>query len=233
MKRFVRGMSAALLLALAFAAVGAQEFDDDDWVRYSSLCVAFPIVNREVDIDGTDVDFEGNCYAFDYSAHHVKGSGGFTVLARCGFGYLDGNFGIEDYEEDFDGFSTYFKLGFGKAFELADRRVAIIPTGGVGIILDLLNVSRTEVWGGSSGEYEDETDFFAFDVTVDLFLNVMASFMFSENFGLTASCEISTSAFGIGYLNGNGMTATNGEFYSPNIFAGVSFTPAVGICLRF
>ena len=230
MKRFVRGMSAALLLTLACAAAGAQEFDDDEgWVRYSSLCVAFPIVNREVDLDGIDVDFEGNCYAFDYSAHHVKGSGGFTVLARCGFGYLDGNYGIGDYEEVFGGFSTYFKLGFGKAFELADRRVAIIPTGGVGIILDLLSVSRTEVWGS----YEDETDFFAFDVTVDLFLNVMASFMFSENFGLTASCEVSTSAFGIGRLDGNGDTATSGEFYSPNIFGGVSFTPAVGICLRF
>ena len=259
MKRFVRGMSAALLLALACAAAGAQEFDDDEgWVRYSSLCVAFPFYSWDYDVD-LDYDFlnydivpasfESNGYTFDYQAHHVSPTIGFAVLFRCGFGGWRGDYkasygfleGTYDEPEDVNltysykdlkGFMTYFKVGLGKAFELLDDRLAIIPTAGVG--LDLYALAKTE---DAYEEYDEgekvSLHYAAFDGVIDIFLNVMASYMFTEHFGLTASCEMSFPVFGVGYYRTGDGTVTKDGATTLDGFSSVNFMPAVGICLRF
>ena len=238
---------AAVALALPLSAV-AEDDDGDEWHRYSSLSIAFPFVNQEFEGDDGDADceFNSNGTGFDYSAHHVSSSG-FTVLSRVGFAYINGDLtadygswwdGDEYYDEegeieDFKGFFTYFKLGFGYAFELLDRHLAIIPTAGFGFTMNVLYASYDYYdedeyyylgeWYEYYEEYSD--DYFGANFTIDLFFNVMVSYMFTNHFGLSASFEVSMNALGFGAMS---------ELDAYSIDLGTfSFMPAVGICLRF
>lgn len=242
---------AAVALALPLSAV-AEDDDGDEWHRYSSLSIAFPFVNQTFEGDDGDADceFNSNGTGFDYSAHHVSSSG-FTVLSRVGFAYINGDLDVDygswwDDEderwyseegeiEDFKGFFTYFKLGFGYAFELLDRHLAIIPTAGVGFTMNVLYASydyyeEDEYYSNYLGdwyEYYEEysDDYFGANFTIDLFFNVMVSYMFTNHFGLSASFEVSMNALGFGAMS---------ELDAYSIDLGTfSFMPAVGICLRF
>lgn len=215
----------------------AQETEDKPWIRYSSIGIGFPFINQEFEADDADMELEGNGFAFDYSAHHVEPESGFTVLTRIGFGYLSsditadyGSYYDEDDEEwydeegeleDFSGFYTYFNLGFGKAFTLLDNHLAIIPTAGFGMKFDVLYAEVTEY------EYYDEenVDYFGVDFKFDLFFNLMVAYMFSDNFGISASCDVSLNLIGFGGIN-------ELEAYAID-FGSFSFMPTVGVCFRF
>ena len=239
---------AAVALALPLSAVANDDWGMYDyvegWERYSSLSIGFPFVNHTFEGDDGDADceFNSNGVVFDYSAHHVNNPSGFTVLTRVGFGYISGDltadygswwddedeqwYSEEGEIEDINGFFTYFKLGFGYAFQLLDRHLAIIPTAGVGFTMDLLYCEydywEEDYWGNV---YEETDYYFGVDFTIDLFFNVMAAFMFTENFGLSASFEVSMNALGFG-------AGTDLDTYSTDLGT-FSFMPAVGICLRF
>ena len=255
-KLFKLAAVAAVGLCCLQAAVAqeyeAQEEKNEDWHRYSSLSIAFPFVNHEFEGDDGDADceFNSNGYAFDYSAHHVSPSG-FTVLSRCGFAYINGDltadygkywdedderfYSEKDELEDIDGFYTYFKLGFGYAFELLDKHLVIIPTAGFGLTANFLYCEydywEEEEWyssylGGWYDYYEEYSDdYYGADFTIDLFFNVMVSYMFTNHFGLSASFEVSMNMWGFG-------AATDLDAYSIDLGT-FSFMPAVGICLRF
>ena len=241
--------AALCCLQAAVAKDGAQE---EEWHRYSSLSIAFPFVNHTFEGDDGDADceFNSNGTAFDYSAHHVTSSG-FTVLSRLGFAYINGDMDVDygkwwddddeqwysssDKIEDFKGFYTYFKLGFGYAFELLDKRLSIIPTAGIGFTMDILYASydyyEEEEWYGEYlGDWYDyyeeySDDYYGADFKIDVFFNVMAAFMFTKHFGLSASFEVSMNALGFGAMS-------ELDVY-PIDLGTFSFMPAVGICLRF
>ena len=239
---------AVVVLALPVMAV-ARDAGDDGWHRYSSFSLSFPFVNHEFECDDADCEFNSNGIGFDYSAHHVSPSG-FTILSRYGFAYITGDLDVdygtwwddEDEQwdsdegeiEDFKGFFTYFKLGVGYAFQLLDRHLAIIPTAGVGFTMDLLyceydTYEEDEYYYYGSyytDYYEYSDDYFGVDFTIDFFFNVMASFMFTNHFGLSASCEVSMNMLGFG------ASSELEDTYSTD-FGKFSFMPAVGICLRF
>lgn len=139
---------------------------------------------------------------------------------------------------DNTGFMIYLNLGFGKAFKLAKGHVVILPTAGVGLDLYMLNRAEGSYAVEADEESEDDTstqesfNYRAIDLAVNIFLNVTATVMFSEKYGLSVSCQLSMPAYGINISSTSGDAQDTISTYSLSGFSGVNFTPAVGLCIR-
>ena len=168
----------------------------------------------------------------------------------------------EDAKEDYEtftldgktGFVVYFNFGFGKAFQLAKKRIAIIPTAGVGLSLYMMTRAEESYEqaataaldaASTASDTEDDTEdeatedsddltytYRAIDAVVNVFLNVTALFMFSEKYGLSLSCRLSVPVFGVGVCTTSADGSDSTTVYTLGSFGGVNFTPAVGLCIR-
>ena len=293
MKTLVRriALAAAVLLVCVHASAKGVFADENDWVRYTSLSFALPLISWDYDTDAADgsddalipLSFDSTGYTFDYQAHHVSPNKGFVVLTNWGFGGYSGDFELsdgtlketagdegeedeedeegeasgEDEKEEYEtftldgktGFVVYFNLGFGKAFQLAKKRIAIIPTAGVGLSLYMMTKAEESyeqegtsvIESTSEDATEDDTTedseeltytYRAVDAVVNIFLNVTAAFMFSEKYGLSLSCKLSVPVFGVGVCTTSADGSDSASVYMLDSFDGVNFTPAVGLCIR-
>ena len=274
-------LAAAVLLVCVHASAKGVFADENDWVRYTSLSFALPLISWDYDTDAADgsddalipLSFDSTGYTFDYQAHHVSPNKGFVVLTNWGFGGWRGDFELsdgtiketeevdgdedEEVEEEYEtftladnmGFMVYFNLGFGKAFQLAKKRIAIIPTAGVGLSLYMMTkaeesyeqAATSVIESTSEDATEDDTTedseeltytYRAVDAVVNVFLNVTAAFMFSEKCGLSLSCKLSVPVFGVGVCTTSADGSDSATVYTLGSFGGVNFTPAVGLCIR-
>ena len=262
---------ATLLLLCANADAKGVFADENDWTRYTSLSFALPITSWDYDTDAADgetdtlipLSFDSTGYTFDYQAHHVSPNKGFTVLTNWGLGGYSGDFELSDgtiketndenaekeYETftlgDNTGFMVYFNLGFGKAFELAKKRIAILPTAGVGLNIYMLTKAEGiyEVEEGSEdASSTDATDaesntqasytYRDFDAVLNVFFNLTVAFMFSEKYGISLSCQLSIPAFGVGLCTTSTDSDDSATVYMLDMFSSVNFMPAVGLCIR-
>lgn len=254
MKRSLQRIAFFAPFLLACAAMWAQDWsrDDDDWLRYTALSFAVPFTSWDYDV-GTDYDayipteFESTGYTFDYQTYHVSPNIGFATMIRCGFGGWKGSYVLtvtsnEDEEDDeeieecetdnVNGFMLYFKLGLGKAFELADRRLAIIPTVGVGLDAYIMTNAEDAFEVYEEDEKVASLSYSTYDFTLDVFLNVMAAVMFTEHIGLSVSFELSLPALGVDIYRVSDESDESNDVRMMDNFSAVNFMPAVGICFR-
>lgn len=137
-----------------------------------------------------------------------------------------------------EGFSAYLKLGLGKSFSFANNKIILIPTAGFGFNVYAMEKTDDAYSYYTCNKTSEETtktsySYSAVDFTLDAFINVSAMFVLSEPFGLFASCEISANLFGSGYSRlSDGSTAYDGV-YTIDSFSGITFTPTIGVCLRY
>ena len=170
-----------------------------------------------------------------FSLYKVHPDTHFALMFRMGLALVGAELS-DDFEDKYSrqddisiggvtSFYSYFRFGFGGAIE-PDREghFALIPTGGVGVSFTTMyaEVSQTEVY--TAGVYEDKRERTGLDFTFDVFVDLTAAFMFTNNFGLSASCEVAMNLIGCG-----GFADVSYTVLPPSL----TITPTVSICLRF
>ena len=208
--------------------------------RFTSFELGFPVLHHEgrfYDLeDDYDFDFTNSGFAFDCSMHFVDESNwGFAFLTKLGLQYLESTLAMSSYadsksalsdnEIDFEGFGSYIKFGFGKSFEGVS--FAVIPTIGVGFNFGLFRTSNyyTDVYYD-----EDEKNYVAdkkaasgYNFSMDIFVNLFATYMITEDFGISASLEIARDIFCYGNIDGDVFSMGDAKF---------SYVPSIGFCIR-
>ena len=139
---------------------------------------------------------------------------------------------------DNTGFVVYFNLGFGRAFEFAEKRILILPTAGIGLNMYMLSKTEgsypVEVDEESEGDSDTQESFSytAIDFSLNIFLNVTVAFMFNEKYGLSISCQMSRPAFGIGISRTSTDSKDTNSMVILDSFGDINFMPAVGLCIH-
>ena len=226
------------LCALVCALASAQE-TRHSMTRFTSFELGFPILRHEgefFDLDDDYVfDFTSSGFAFDCSMHFVDDSGwGLAFLTKIGLQYLESTMAMSSYadteddltdnEIDFEGFGSYVKFGFGKAFE--GSSFAVIPTIGVGFNFGLFRTSSyyTDVYESDDGTYvADKKSASGYSFSLDIFLNLFAVYMITEDFGISASLEVARDIFCYGNIDGDAYSMDDAKF---------SYVPSIGFCIR-
>ena len=202
------------------------------WENYFSLSALIPIVSRDYGDEGS---FGGAGGGMGFSLHKVNPENHFAMLIRMGLalvsGELSGDF-EDNYEQNQDAsigevtsFYSYFRFGLGGAIEPSgDASFVLIPTAGVGVSYSTMSadVSVRQVY--PTGVFEDSYEGTGGECTFDVFVDLTALFMFTGNFGLSASCEVAVNAVGIGDFDGVSYNILPPSF---------TVTPAVSLCFRF
>ena len=235
MKKFYVLTLCALMCTLASAQEGRHSLS-----RFTSFQLGFPILHHEArfyDLDDDYMfDFASSGFSFDCSMHFVDdATWGFAFLTKLGLQYLESTMAMSSYadskddlsdnEIDFEGFGSYIKFGFGKAFE--GSSFAVIPTIGVGFSYGLF---RTSSYFTDTYYDEDEECYVAdkkaasgYNFSLDIFVNVFATYMITEDFGISASLEIARDIFCYGNIDGDTYSMDEAKF---------SYVPSIGFCIR-
>ena len=218
----------------------AEEEASHSLTRFTSFELGFPILHHEAKFfdldDDYDFDFTSGGFAFDCSVHFVDQSNwGFAFLIKLGLQYLESTMAMSSYandednltdnEIDFEGFGSYVKLGFGKAFE--GSSFAVIPTIGVGLNFGLFRTSSyfTDTYYDEDNDYyvADKKSASGYDFSLDIFINLFAVYMITEDFGISASLEIARDIFCYGNIDGDAYSMDDAKF---------SYVPSIGFCVR-
>ena len=227
------------MCALMCALVSAQE-KRHNLARFTSFELGFPILHHEGNFfdldDDYDFDFTSSGFAFDCSMHFVDESNwGFAFLTKIGLQYLESTMAMSSYAEsksalndseiDFEGFGSYIKFGFGKAFE--GSSFAIIPTIGVGFNFGLFRTSSyfTDTYYDEDNDYyvADKRAASGYDFSLDVFINLFAVYMITEDFGISASLEVARDIFCYGNIDGDAYSMGDAKF---------SYVPNIGFCVK-
>ena len=225
--------------ALMCVLAGAQEAGHN-LTRFTSFEFGFPILHHEGNFydleEDYQFDFTSTGFSFDCSMHFVDESHwGFAFLAKLGLQYLESTMAMSSYastkdalgdnEVDFEGFGSYLKFGFGKAFE--GTSFAIIPTIGVGFNFGLFRTSSyfTDTYYDEDNGYyvADKNAASGYNFSMDVFLNIFAAYMITEDFGISASLEVARDIFCYGNIDGDTFSMDDAKF---------SYVPSIGFCVR-
>ena len=227
------------LCALMCAFVNAQEETKHSLSRFTAFELGFPILHHEGNFydldDDYDFDFTSNGFAFDCSIHFVDDANwGFTFLTKLGLQYLESTMAMSSYadsksdlsdnEVDFEGFGSYLKFGFGKAFE--GSSFAVIPTIGVGFNFGIFRTASyfTDIYQDDDGTYvAEKTSASGYSFSLDVFFNLFATYMITEDFGISGSLEIARDIFCYGNIDGDAYNMGDAKF---------NYVPSIGFCVR-